>query len=565
MYIRQRPVEGTQKIKVMICESIRIKDKVLQKTIRQVGTARNDAELNAFLKAAQMMMHEIECERAGGQLFDDFEVLHDEGAAKNEKKTRVKVANLKEIEKRIDGPIDIFSHIAESMKIDSILEPEKNELLKHLISLRISEPASKLRTRDILEKKAGFQCSVDAIYRLLSELGSKVDDVNKTVCNAARDLFDSKVDLMFFDVTTLYFESKNQDELRDFGFSKDCKFGEVQVTLALATQKNGFPVGYKLFPGNTAEVSTLIKCVEEWKENLAIDDVIFVADRGMFSAKNLHLIQSSGYKFVVGCPLRKLGESVEEQIFDDENFKLGVPSASNEIVWSKRLEHTVSYREKLNSMVNEVTGHLIICHSATRAKKDAHDRETMIAKAKKKYESKASVSPSKVKELIGNRGYVKYLRLKNADSTEIQIDEAKIKADAKWDGISGVFTNTDMTNLECLSKYRGLWQIEDCFRISKSNLKIRPVFHFSPLRIQGHIALCFLSLAVLKYTQTKLAQANIKLTIQGLIDELSSVGSTLMEDKFSKVRFRVPSKLSETCKSIYQALELKRSESAALA
>ena len=99
-----------------------------------------------------MMMHEIECERAGDQLFDDFEVLHDEGAAKNEKKTRVKVENLKEIEERIDGPIDIFSHIAESMKIDSILEPEKNELLKHLISLRISEPARKLRTHDILER-----------------------------------------------------------------------------------------------------------------------------------------------------------------------------------------------------------------------------------------------------------------------------------------------------------------------------------------------------------------------------------------------------------------------------
>ena len=583
MFIRQRPIEGTSKIRVVICESVRTGNKVAQKTIRHVGVAKNESELKIFLHAADVLMHEIETSRRGGALFDDFDVLNEEKSEDcNKKKTQVRVENLKELEKRIEGPLDIFGHAAELMRINQLVKAESRELLNHLISQRISTPASKRRTRNILEKDAGFNCSLDSIYRLLTRLGRKHEEVNKVVSSAAKDLFDSKIDLMFFDVTTLYFESTDPDELREFGFSKDCKFGEVQVTLALAAQKNGFPIGYKLFPGNTAEVSTLISCIDDWKKSLAIDEVVFVADRGMFSAKNLHCIQSAGYKFVVGCPLKKLGRAFEKQIFEEADYKEEVLTSSGECVRNKRLAHTLSFKEEVQADAEnqadskseadiaqfrtfDVQGHVIICHSPIRAKKDARDRSQMIVKAKKKYENKSKATPSKVKALIGNRGYAKYLMINNLDSAEILVDEAKIQEDAKWDGISGIFTNAELSNVECLSRYRGLWQIEECFRISKSHLKIRPIFHYSPARIQGHIALCFLSLAVLKFTQTKLAQADVKITIQSLTDELSRVGSTLMEDKFSKTRFRVPSKLTETGRAIYKALGIKRTESAALA
>ena len=577
MFTRQRPIEGTNKIRVVICESVRTGNKVAQKTIRHVGVARNESELKIFLNAADVLMHEIENSRRGGALFDDFDALNERKAeVYTKKKNQVRVENLKELEKRIEGPLDIFGHAAELMKINQLVKSESCELLNHLISQRICAPASKRRTRNILEKDAGFNCSLDSIYRLLTSLGSKHEEVNKVVSAAAKDLFDSKIDLMFFDVTTLYFESTDPDELREFGYSKDCKFGEVQVTLALAAQKNGFPIGYKLFPGNTAEVSTLISCIDDWKKSLAIDEVVFVADRGMFSAKNLHCIQTAGYKFVVGCPLKKLGREFEKQIFEEDDYKVEVLSSSGESVRNKRLEHTLSFKEEIQSdsetqagvvefRTVDVHGHVIVCHSSTRAKKDANDRAQMIEKAKKKYEKKSKATPSKVKEFIGNRGYAKYLMISNLDTAEIHFDEDKIQAAAKWDGISGIFTNADLSNIECLSRYRGLWQIEECFRISKSHLKIRPIFHFSPARIQGHIALCFLSLAVLKFTQTKLAQADVKITIQSLTDELSRVGSTLMEDKLSKTRFRVPSRLTDTGRAIYKALGLRRSESAALA
>jgi transposase len=245
-------------------------------------------------------------------------------------------------------------------------------------------------------------------------------------------------------------------------------------------------------------------------------------------------------------------------------------------VWNKRFEHCLVHREEVirnedgenkfkTYRDTEVLGNIIVCHSVTRAKKDSYDRDKMVEKVKKKYESKSKLSPTNIKELIGNRGYTKYLKFKEHGNTEVIIDENKVQSDSKWDGISGIFTNANLSNMECLSRYRGLWQIEECFRITKSHLKVRPIFHFSPVRIQGHIALCFLSLAVLKFTQIKLAQAGIKITIQKLTDELSRVGSTLMEDKASGVRFRVPSKLTDTCKSIYKAFGLKHSESATLA
>lgn len=577
MYTRERPIVGTNKIRVVICETVRTGTKVVQKTIRHVGIARDEAELKIFRHTAEVLKHEIETSRRGGALFDDFAALNEGKSDQSaKKKAVVRVESLKEIEKRVEGPLDIFGHAAEKMKIDQLVKTDSIELLNHLISQRITAPASKRRTRNILEKDAGFNCSLDSIYRLLTRLGSKHDEVNRIVSNAARDLFESKIDLMFFDVTTLYFESTETDELRDFGFSKDCKFGEVQVTLALAAQKDGFPIGYKLFPGNTAEVSTLISCIEDWKKSLAIDEVVFVADRGMFSAKNLHCIQNAGYKFVVGCPLKKLGRAFEKQIFDEDGYQVDSLSSSGESVRNKRIPHSLSFKEKVQKESDspscpdqfrtvDVQGHVIICHSAKRAKKDAQERTKMIEKAKKKYEKKTKATPSKLKEFIGNRGYSKYLIINNLENAEIVFDEGKIQEDAKWDGLSGLFTNSDLSNIECLSRYRGLWQIEECFRISKSHLKVRPIFHFSPKRIQGHIALCFLSLAVLKFTQIKLARADVKITIQTLTDELSRVGSTLMEDKFSKTRFRLPSKLTETGRAIYKALGVKRSESAVLA
>jgi len=570
MFIRKRPIEGTSHFKIQICESLRTGSKVVQKTIKQVGTARDEYEMDVLMRAAELIMHGLETSRRGGALFNDFECLEERKVTDKptKEKSKVHIEDLKEVERTIEGPVEIFGHAFEAMKLNGTVKIEKEVLLKNLIAARITDPSSKRRTQKLLQKHAGFHCSLDSIYRLLTELGACEDIINKAVFNSAKTLFDSKIDLMFFDVTTLYYESIEQDELRDFGYSKDCKFGQVQVTLALAAQKDGFPIGYKLFPGNTAEVATLISCVEEWRKNLAIDDVIFVADRGMFSAKNLCAIADAGFKFVIGCPLRKLGKQWESHIFNESNFRLDALDSMDELFWNARFQHSVSVSGKPDSngvkQTSTVNGNLVVCYSSKRAKKDSRDREVMIEKARKKYEKKSEkiITGSKIKDLIGNKGYTKYLKVTDLDGAKVSIDEKKVEQDAKWDGLSGIFTNAEMSNLECLARYRGLWQIEECFRISKSHLKIRPIFHFSPERIRGHIALCFMSLAVLKYTQLCLLNEGVRITIQSLTDELMDIGSTLMEDKFQKLRFRVPTPLSDLGQTIYKSFGLKRSATA---
>lgn len=570
MFIKRRPVPGKPTfLKIQICESFREGEKVKQRIVKHIGTARNEMELRVLEKSANLFIEEsFRIKQNDDILFDarDSVMARDTEPLKTDAKTLVDVDQLQEVQKIIEGPRDIFGYAAQEERLLDVVSPKDRELLSDLISARITEPASKNKTHEILQDYAGFECSLDKIYRLISKLGRNEDAVNRIAFSSAQKLFDNKIDLLFFDVTTLYFESWEQDDLRDFGFSKDCKFGQVQVTLALATQKDGFPIGYRLFPGNTAEISTLIACVNEWKKHIAFDDVVFVADRGMFSAKNLYALQDAGFHFVVGCPLRKLDKVTADKVLDEENYKISVLEANGktEVIWNARFPYSMAYREKSAEEKFEtftINGTIVSSYSSKRAEKDQADRNKLIEKAMKKVTNKAKdgATATDLKALLGNRGHTKFLTIDDAKSAKIVISEDKIKHDASWDGMHGVFTNTSLSDLEALSRYRGLWQIEACFRISKTNLKMRPIFHFTPERIRGHIALCFLSLVTLKIVEKKLKDKGVIITTNRLIDEIKRVGSTIIKDKSSDLTFRVPSKLSKEASQIYRALGIKKS------
>lgn len=564
MYIRRRPIAGTSKIKIQICESVRRGNKVVQKTLKQVGIAKDEFQIPGLEKIARQHINLLESERKGGALFDDFESR--ESGPKVEKKSRratpVKVENLEEVSRQIHGHIELFSAAASEIGIDSLVPDESKELLNALIAERICAPASKRRTHKQLEKQ-GFNCSLQAIYRLLSVLAEKETQIHQLIAKGKENLFDSRINLMFFDVTTLYFESWDEDELRGFGYSKDCKFGQVQVTLALAADSEGMPLGYKLFPGSTAEVTTLIQCVQEWKKVLPLDEVVLVADRGMFTSHNLSEITEAGLKFVVGCPLRKLSASLKQEVLAPENWSPSVDSKSKDFYWHRRLEHSVSFTDE-NKQTKTVSGSLVVVYSSKRARKDAHDRQEMVERAQKRLAKKSNrkVTQTEFKQLIGNRGHGKFLRITGLDETKIEINQEAIDKEAEWDGLSGIFTNASLSNMETLERYRGLWQIEDCFRLSKTHLRIRPVFHFSPERIRGHIALCFLSLLVLKFTQKKLRKNGIHVSPTELTDEVMTVGTTTMKDRASNVFFKVPTSISSLAENILSTFKIRRRRSA---
>ena len=208
MFIRKRPVKGTSKLKIQVCESVRIGKKVVQKTLKQVGIAEDEREVSALEEIARRHIHLIETKRRGGALFDDFESM--ESAPKPERKSRratpVKVENLEEVKRATHGHRDLFTVAAEEMEIDSLVPSESRPLLGALIAERICEPTSKRRTHKQLERQ-GFDCSLQSIYRLLSVLGQKETEIHRIIAKKRNDLFDSKIDILFFDVTTLYFES----------------------------------------------------------------------------------------------------------------------------------------------------------------------------------------------------------------------------------------------------------------------------------------------------------------------------------------------------------------------
>lgn len=579
MFVRKQPVNGKPShTRVQVCESFRDGKTTRVRIVKHFGISKSDAELEYTVKIAQAFIG-FECERRNGSvLFDgSAEILarsipHEELHAKSrrgpQRKTeeaRIAVRDLREVERVTDGPTDIFAYAFDATGFSSVAEGNDLKTLRQLVSARIAQPASKRKTQENLERYCGFEVSLDHIYRLLSKIGGKEDLVNKAAFEHAQSLFTQGIDILFFDVTTLYFESCTQDDLKDFGYSKDNKFGQVQVTLALATNSEGFPVGYRLFPGNKAETTTLIECVENWRKILPINDAIFIADRGMFSAKNLALLQNAGFKFIVACPLRKQPSSLKKLIFDESNFKPGEIQVDEhrDFCWFGEFKHSLSFKDKYDKKGEKncetVDGRLVVSFSTSRAKKDRSDRDRMITKTIKKYKFIDNKGKASVKELIANRGYGRFIKVSCKESQEIQLNEEKISEDSAWDGIHAVFTNTNLSPQQVLARYRGLWRIEECFRLSKTNLKIRPVFHFTPKRIRGHIALCFMALVTLKSISTRLRNADLNLSPERIVEEVNSVQSSILEDKSTGKRYKLPSALSELAKGIYRALGVKRS------
>lgn len=211
------------------------------------------------------------------------------------------------------------------------------------------------------------------------------------------------------------------------------------------------------------------------------------------------------------------------------------------------------------SIITEIKGRLVASYSPSRAQKDRGDRERMIEKTRKKYKIQAEKGRASIKDLVANKGYGKFLSLSCENTQDVTLNEVKIAEDAQWDGMHAVFTNTDLSAEEVLSRYRGLWKIEECFRISKTDLKIRPIYHYSPSRIRGHIALCFMSLVVSKALKHKLIENKIDVSLQRLVEEANSVQYSILEEKRTKKRYKLPSSMSPLASEIFKALEINRS------
>lgn len=541
MFIRkkQRP---NGKTSIQIVESYRRADKVTQKIVRHVGQAANEREAEQLTRLANTIIAEMENQRRPLLPIFKPEEFFAPKQAELECEDQVKIKDLREEQRVIEGPAEVFGKLYDDLGLGNALGAAKadrtwNDSLKTLVVARLANPQRKLRTAGLLEQDYAIRLPVEKIYRTLDRLFEREEEVKAMVGASTRSLFTDKVEALFFDVTTLAFESIAADGLREFGFSKDGKFKEVQVTLALVTTTSGLPLTYQLFPGNMYEGHTLLRMIEELKKRYDVERCLLVADRAMFNSENLAQLEAAGMRYIVAARLRALPKSLKGSILSDADFKAAV--VGDELHWVKEYTHQ---RRRL-----------IVSYSSARARKDAADRSRLVERLLKKVKG----GKVRLSEVIPNRGTKKFLQITGGEAS---VDEARIADDAGWDGLHGVITNEpEGSASEALERYRGLWRIEETFRLTKHDLKARPIYHWTEPRVRAHVLLCFVSLAVARQALHRLTTLGRPMSFERLRNELLHAQSSLLVDRSTGKRYLLPSQATVELKQIYQAFGLKRS------
>ncbi|SEA68693.1 Transposase [Arachidicoccus rhizosphaerae] len=363
-----------------------------------------------------------------------------------------------------------------------------DNILEQLVVARLSQPMSKLATVSYLKDHFDEDIHYQQIYRYMDKLANtKQQEVQQISVDHTRRILGGRIGLMFYDVTTLYFEADESDELRERGFSKDGKHAQPQVVLGLLVSDGGYPLSYSIFNGAQFEGRTMLPIVDAFVAQFKLKDFVVVADSGLMNKKNIKLLEDAKYKYILGA-----------------RIKNGPVCLQNWILSLDKTE-SVFYDKKLEK------SRLIIGYSAKRAKKDKYNREKGIKRLK------AAFKTGKVtKENINKRGYNKFLEI--ADDVTIKISDAKIQEDEKWDGLKGYLTNTDLPAQQVYEQYNGLWVVERAFRIAKGTIELRPMFHFSPKRIEAHVTICFVAYKVYKELERILILKKIKLSVDKVIE-----------------------------------------------
>src|SRR3990172_4151890 len=359
------------------------------------------------------------------------------------------------------GPEIIFGKIYDHIGFNSINE----DLFRHLVISRLAFPLSKLKTIEYLYRFQGVMIDIDAVYRFLDKLNSKLKSKVEQIAFAhTKKVLNNSISVVFYDMTTLYFEASDEDDLRKTGFSKDGKHQSPQIYLGLLVGLGGYAIGYDIFEGNIYECHTLIPFLEKTAKKFNLDKPIVVADAGLLSNDNLKALGDKNYEYIIG-----------------ERIKIA-----------------------------KANNRLIVAYANNRAIKDEHNRKRGLQRLEKQIK-KGKFTKSN----INNKGYNKYLKMKSY--MMIEIDYEKFNADKCWDGLKGYITNTKLNDKQVMENYKNLWHIEKAFRMSKTDLRIRPIYHRLQSRIEAHICISFTAYCIYKELERILYKEKSTLSLKKLL------------------------------------------------
>jgi transposase len=478
MFVRKKK-NRSGSISVQIIKKI---DRV-NKVIKTIGSSADPAEIDLLYHKALYEMPRL----YGATLFDP--------------PNEPEISELCNDHIRVIGPELIFSRIFNHIGFNAI----KDELFKDLCISRITHPGSKLNLSLYLQENNKADVSVDRIYYFMDRLNSRYkQQVEEISFLYTRKILGGKIGIVFYDMTTIYFESSQTDDFKETGFSKDGKHQHPQIFLGLLVGTDGYPIGYDIFEGGTYEGHTLIPILEKFEQRFKLDKPIVVADAGLLSSKNIEALKAKKYTFILGARIKNESKKIKDKI---KGFNL----QDGEVVKINKPDDTV----------------LIISYSNKRASKDLSNRERGLKRLEK------SLKAGKLtKSNINNRGYNKYLKMEG--EIKIDIDYEKFKNDSTWDGLKGYITNTSLTGTEVIDNYNNLWKIEKAFRISKTDLKIRPIYHRLQDRIEAHICISFVSYLLHKELETALNRSNSNISINKAIKAINRMYEIVI-DKHKRI------------------------------
>lgn len=459
--------------------------------VRHIGTARNEQEKADLISLANDFIEKVSSQLT---LFED-----------NQSNNIINLSQTQFIGVYYTFFYELISKIAITIGFDKI----KNPLLLDLVIMRMFEPASKLRSIVLLEEYFGIRHRRQNYYSHAPGWLALKSNAESIALAFAKQHYAFNFDLLFYDVTTLYFEAFEEDELRKNGFSKDNKSQQPQILVALMVTNQGFPIAYEVFAGNTFEGHTIIPVVKKFIDRHQVKAFTVVADAAMISADNILALKDHNINYIVGA---RLGNIPNDQV--------------------THIDKAVPREDGKSIRLQTDNGYLICSYSSVRHRKDKYEMEKQIEKAK---------------YIINNPSKSKKLKFTKSNGQNIELNKKLIEKTQKLLGIKGYYTNLEEAvadNNSIIERYHELYKIEHAFRISKSDLQTRPIFHYKEEPIKLHLLICFMALVISRH-----AELCTGLSTREFIHQCKKVTDARLKNKLTgkemKIRASHPSPVTE--------------------
>jgi len=471
------------------------------KVVESLGSSKDEDEIDRLYTKALQRVDELE-----------NNLLYTTKNEDNQRKLEELFSQITTQDITSQGDELVFGRLFDAIGCNEIFEKsslksirnknEKKNLFRALVLSRIIYPGSKLELIHYLEYFKQEEIGKDKIYRFLDTLYTQEikEAIERCIFNHTQKIMDNTIAITFYDVTTLHFESESEDDLRRIGFSKEGKLNRPQIQLGLFTTLQGYPLSFEVYEGNKFEGYTLTDVLQKFQTRFKLDNKpIVVADKGMLNSANIAFLEKNHYKYILAYKIKSIDAALKEKIANLAFLDDGT-------IHTLDIVKEINYKDdKGKTHKLKIKQKLILTYSSKRAKKDKRTREKALEKIDSALHKK-NITKSDLKLSY----YAKYLDIDDKCTIKYKLNPDKVQIDAKLDGIKGFATNDfTLKPNDVITHYQNQYAVERAFRISKTDLRIRPIYHRLENRIKAHILVSFVAYAVFMEFERRLKLKNI--------------------------------------------------------